>query len=242
MPHLMPHPRTSRLCALIAIAVSATFAAPSSRAQSDQRRLVTSATATLASFLANPEMSWLQQNIGRARAVLIAPEITKASIIVGGSGGRAVAVARDPKTGRWVGPAFYTLATASIGLQAGITVMEAVTLVMTDKGVNRLLSNSFTMGGDVAIAVGPIDAGARSNFVADLVTFSRGQGVYLGVNLDGTVVTTADDWNRLYYGQRVDAVDILVRIKVRNEQAKELLNVVTKAAGNSPDETAGKKK
>jgi lipid-binding SYLF domain-containing protein len=231
-----------RLYALFAIAVAATFAAPGSRAQSDQRRLVTAATATLASFLANPEMSWLQQNFGRARAVLIAPEITKASIIVGGSGGRAVAVARDPKSGRWVGPAFYTLATASIGLQAGITVMEAVTLVMTDKGVNRLLSNSFTMGGDVAIAVGPIDAGARSNFVADLVTFSRGQGVYLGVNLDGTVVKTADDWNGLYYGQRVDAIDILLRTKVHNQQAKELLNVVARAARNSSDERAGKQK
>jgi lipid-binding SYLF domain-containing protein len=225
--------RTSRLCVLLAIVVVATLAAPTALAQVDQRRLVTAATVTLASFLNDSEMTWLKQNIGRAKAVVIAPEITKASIIVGGSRGRAVVVVSDPKSGRWAGPAFYTLATASIGLQAGIAVSEVVTLVMTDKGVNRLLSDSFRMGGDVAIAVGPIDAGAQSTFFADIVSFSRGQGIYLGANLDGTVVSTADDWNQLYYGKPAHAVDILVRMNVHNDQAKELLNVIANAAKNS---------
>jgi lipid-binding SYLF domain-containing protein len=228
------------LCVLFAVLVAATLAAPAARAQAEQRRLVTAATLTLSSFLNDPDMSWLRQNLGRARAVMIAPEITKASIIVGGAGGRAVVVVRDPGSGQWAGPAFYTLATASIGLQAGIAVSEVVTLVMTEKGLGRLLSNSFRMGGDVAIAVGPIEAGAQSHFVADLVSFSRGQGVYLGVNLDGTVVTTADDWNQRYYGQRVQAADILVRMKVRNVQAKELLNVIAMAARNSLDAAGGK--
>jgi len=227
--------RTCRLSAVFAIAVAATLAASSSRADPDQRRLVTAATSTLASFLADPNMEWLKDNIGRARAVMIAPEVTKAGIIVGGAGGRAVVVTRDPGSGRWAGPAFYTLATASIGLQAGIAVSEVVTLVMTEKGVNRLLSNSFRMGGDVAIAVGPTGAGAASHFIADIVSFSRGQGVYLGLNLDGTIVSISDDWNELYYGQRVNAVDILVRRSAHNPQAKELLNVVTHAAGNSTE-------
>ena len=230
-------PRPCRLSAVFAIAVAATLAAPSSRADPDQRRLVTAATSTLASFLADPNMDWLKDNIGRARAVMIAPEITKAGIIVGGAGGRAVVVTRDPASGRWAGPAFYTLATASIGLQAGIAVSEVVTLVMTEKGVNRLLSNSFRMGGDVGIAVGPTGAGAASHFIADIVSFSRGQGVYLGLNLDGTVVSISDEWNELYYGKRVNAVDILVRRSVHNPQAKELLNVVANAAGNSTERT-----
>ncbi len=236
----MPFPRTRRLCFLLAIVVAATLAAPAALAQVDQRRLVTAATVTLASFLNDPDMTWLKQNFGRAKAVMIAPEITKASIIVGGAGGRAVVVVRDAKSGRWAGPAFYTLASASIGLQAGIAVSEVVTLVMTDKGVNRLLSDSFRMGGDVAIAVGPIEAGAQSHFVADLVSFTRGQGVYLGLNLDGTVVSTSDDWNQLYYGQRVLAPDILLRMTVRNDQAKELLNVIANAAKNSKDVAGGK--
>jgi SH3 domain-containing YSC84-like protein 1 len=204
--------------------------APLAAAQPDQRNLVTDATVTLANFLSDPDMTWLQGNIKHAKAVLIAPHVAKAGFILGGSGGRAVVVGRDAKTGKWVGPAFYTLATASIGFQAGISVSEVVTLIMTDKGFNTLLSDSVKLGGDAAVAAGPIGAGAQSTLNADFVSFSRATGVYGGINFDGTVVTTADEWNRAYYGQRVHAPDILVRMNVRNKQASELLNLVSRAS------------
>src|SRR5437868_6632729 len=88
-------------------------------AQADQRNLVIDATVTVANFLNDPDMTWLKRNIRQAKAVLIAPKVAKAGFILGGSGGRGVVVARDAMSGRWVGPAFYTLATASIGFQAG---------------------------------------------------------------------------------------------------------------------------
>src|SRR5215831_4039381 len=204
-------------------------------AQTDQRVLVTDAQVTLANFLNDPNMTSLQANLGRAKAVLIAPNVAKAGFIVGGSGGRAVAIARDAKTGKWVGPAFYTLATASVGFQAGIAVSEMVTLVMTDKALNSLLSDSFRMGGDLAIAVGPVGGGARSDLTADLVSFSRSQGVYAGLNFDGTIVSTTDDWNRIYYGKVASPVDIFVRVSVHNEQANELLNMAAGAAGSAPN-------
>ena len=228
-----PLPRLCRLHAVVALVIAAALAAPAAHAQAEQRRLVSASTLTLTSFLNDPDMDWLRKNIGRARAVMIAPEFTKAGIIVGGAGGRSVVVVRDPKSARWAGPAFYSLVSASIGLQAGVAVSEVVTLIMTEKGVAKLLANSFRMGGDVAIAVGPVGGGAQSAFVADVVSFSRAHGVYAGVNLDGTIVSTADDWNDLYYGRHVLAPDILVRMNVRSPHAKELLNVIATAAKNS---------
>jgi lipid-binding SYLF domain-containing protein len=213
-----------------AVMLAAVLAPSLSLAQTEQRILVTDAKLTLASFINDPDMNWLQRNLGRAKAVLIAPSITKAGFIVGGSGGRAVVVARDPKTGKWVGPAFYTLATASVGLQAGVAVSEMVTLVMTDKGLNSLLAHSFKIGGDASIAAGPVGTGAQSNLTADLVSFSRSQGVYAGVNFDGTIVSVASEWNNLYYGQETNAADILLRTRVHNKQASELLNVVASGA------------
>ena len=71
-------------------------------------------------------------------------------------------VARDPKSGKWVGPAFYTMATASVGFQAGLSVSEGITLVMTDKGFNSLLATSFKMGGDASVAAGPVGAAQRA--------------------------------------------------------------------------------
>jgi len=215
---------------IFAVTLAAAFlnawAALPSFAQADQRRLVSAATLTLSNFLNDGDMTWLNRNLGRARAVVIAPHITKAGFIFGGSGGRAVVFARDAKTGKWVGPAFYTLVTASVGFQAGISISEMVTLVMTDKGLNSLLSDSFKMGGDASVAAGPIGAGAQSNLVADFISFSRSHGIYGGLNLDGTVASTSDEWNRLYYGKPVHAHDILIRNSVRNKQSTELQNLL----------------
>jgi lipid-binding SYLF domain-containing protein len=220
----------STLVALVT-AVAATAIAPLAFAQSEQQKLVAASETTFANFVRDPDMTWFQQNVGRAKAVLIAPEVVKAGFIFGGSGGRAVLVAKDAKSGKWAGPAFYTLATASVGFQAGVAVSEAVTLVMTEKGMNSLLASSFKMGGDASVAAGPVGAGAKSDVVADLVTFSRSKGVYGGLNLDGTVVKTSDDWNDAYYGKKVLPPDILVRMNVQAKGAEKLLADVAKAAG-----------
>jgi lipid-binding SYLF domain-containing protein len=224
-----------RVRAALVLVLSGMLLPVSGIAQTDQRVLVTDAKLALANFLNDPNMTSLQSNLGHAKAVLIAPNVAKAGFIVGGSGGRAVAIARDAKTGKWVGPAFYTLATASVGFQAGVAVSEMVTLVMTDKGLNSLLSDSFRMGGDLAIAVGPVGGGTRSDLTADLVSFSRSQGVYAGINFDGTIVSTTDDWNRIYYGKAASPADIFVRASVHNEQANELLNMAAVASRSAPN-------
>jgi SH3 domain-containing YSC84-like protein 1 len=214
--------------AFVALASVAFLAAPA-QAQSDQQKLVNESSKTLANFLRDPDMTWLQSNIGRAKAVLIAPQIAKAGFIFGGSGGRGVVLARDAASGKWAGPAFYTLATASVGFQAGVSVSENVTLVMTEKGLNSLLANSVKVGADASVAAGPVGAGAKSDVVADLVTFSRAKGVYGGLNLDGTVIAPANDWNKAYFGKEVLPPDILIRMTARSKQADALLAQVTKA-------------
>ena len=152
--------RSTGIAALAAAAV--TLAAPTVYAQADPHAHIAASEITLSNFLRDPDMTWLQQNFGRAKAVIITPEIVKAGFIFGGSGGRALVVARDPKSGKWVGPAFYAMATASVGFQAGISVAEGVTLVMTDKGFNSLLATSFKIGGDAGVAAGPVGAGRQA--------------------------------------------------------------------------------
>jgi len=215
----------------LATAVAATAFAPLALAQTDQQKLVNAAEATFSNFVRDPDMTWFQQNVGRAKGVLIAPEIVRAGFIFGGSGGRAVLLARDAKTGKWAGPAFYTLATGSVGFQAGVDVSETVTLVMTEKGMNSLMASTFKMGADASVAAGPVGAGAKTDVVADLVAFSRSKGVYGGLNLDGTVVKTTDDWNDAFYGKKVLPPDILVRMNVRAKGAEKLLADVARAAG-----------
>lgn len=197
-------------------------------AQNEQQVLVNQAQTTLSNFMRDPEMKWLQQNIGRAKGILIAPEIVKAGFIIGGSGGRALLVTRNGA--KWVGPAFYTLATASVGFQAGVAASEMVTLVMTEKGMNSLMSSSFKFGGDASVAAGPVGAGAKSDVTADLIAFSRSKGVYGGLNLDGTVVSSNDDWNKAFYGKPALPPDILIKNAVSNKGADKLLAEVARYA------------
>jgi len=161
----------------------------------------------------------------------VAPSIVKAGYIFGGSGGRSVLLARDAKSGRWGGPAFYNVGAASVGFQAGVSVSETVTLVMTEKGLNSLMSPSLKLGGDASIAAGPVGAGAASDIKADFVSFSRAKGGYGGLNLEGSVVTVADDWNRVYYGKNVTPTDIIVARSVHNPQADRFVQDASRAAG-----------
>ena len=212
------------------IAVLSLFLVAAAHAQSEPEVLITKAQTTFSNFVRDPDMTWIQNNLRRAKGVLITPEIVKVGFIFGGSGGRALLVARDAATNEWRGPAFYTLATASVGFQAGVAVSENVTLVMTEKGMNTLFAPSVKLGGDASVAAGPVGAGAAGDVTSDFVSFSRSKGVYGGLNLDGTVISVNNDWNKTYYGKDVLPPDILVRGNVKSDKANALLAAVSNAA------------
>lgn len=205
--------------------------ATTTRAKPTPQSLVDAADRTFGDFMRDPQMTWLHDNIRHAKAILIAPEVAKAGFIFGGSGGRAVLVVRNAKTGKWTGPVFYTLATASVGFQAGISVSEMMTLVMTDKGLNSLMSNSFKMGPDASVAAGPVGAGAKADIITDLVTYSRAKGLYGGINLDGTVVAISEDWNEAYYGKKGTHAPDILRGAARSKGADRLNADIARAAG-----------
>jgi SH3 domain-containing YSC84-like protein 1 len=194
-----------------------------------QQELVTEAGQTFANFVSDPDMTWFKAHQKEALGFLISPMVMKAGFIIGGSGGRAVLIAKG--TGGWHGPAFYTLATPSIGFQAGVEKIEFIAMVMTKKGLDSLLKTTMKIGGDASFAIGPVGAGAGSIPKGDFVIFSRTKGVYGGVNVEGTAVKVEDDFNQAYYGEPVTPLDIIVRGSFVNPAADApLLSKVSKAA------------
>ncbi|MEO8506672.1 MAG: lipid-binding SYLF domain-containing protein [Betaproteobacteria bacterium] len=198
-------------------------------AYTEQQELVNSAETTIGNFMRDPDMDWLQRHIGDAKAVLVAPQIVKAGYIFGGSGGRAVLFVRNA-SGKWEGPAFYNVGAATVGFQAGISVSETLTLVMTDKGVNSLMAPSIKLGGDASIAAGPVGAGAASDITTDFVAFSRSKGIYGGLNLEGSVIAVNNDWNSAYFGKPVTPTDIVMTGKVRNAEADRIAQELNRVA------------
>ena len=136
---------------LIALAAFVGFTATASAAEKDEifaaQTVVNDAVETLRNFESDSKQAWFRENVGKARGLFIVPRLGKGGFIFAGSGGRGLVVARDESTGNWSQPAFYTVASASIGLQAGAAQMAHRALEMVQRGSHdegRLLSQYST--------------------------------------------------------------------------------------------------
>ena len=192
------------------------FAADDAAAAQDE---VMEAKKTFERFASDPDFTWFRKNRNKALGYLIVPKIVKAAFIVGGSGGRAVLVAKSDKG--WSAPAFYTLATGSAGLQVGISNMEGVMLIMKKKGLDSLMAQSMKFGADASVAIGPVGSGVAGD--ADFVVFMRAKGAYAGGNVNGSLVTPSADFNKAHYGKDVTPIDIVVRGDVTKSKEDEAL-------------------
>ncbi|MFY9706354.1 MAG: lipid-binding SYLF domain-containing protein [Desulfobacterales bacterium] len=199
-------------------------------AASEEQLLVDKARITFESFMSDPNMSFLKGHLKEAKGILIIPSLLKAGFIFGGSGGSGVLIVNDAKKGQWSQPAFYTIGSVSFGLQIGGEDAEVIMMVRTQKAVDAMLTTSVKLGGDTSIAVGPVGAGAKSNVVADIFSFSRSKGAFAGLALDGSVITTRDKWNAAYYGKPASPVDILITHSVSNPGSAELRKAVSRYA------------
>ena len=175
-------------------------AAPGAMAagEEDAQGIVDKARVTFGEFMRDDNYSWMREHLKDAKGVLIYPQVLKAGFIFGGSGGTGVLLSRDGKTGEWGNPAFYTMGSASIGLQIGGESAEVVLLVMSQKGMDSLLTSKFNLGGDASVALGPVGGGAKSDITADFLSFSKSQGLYAGINLDGSYVSVRGSLNKAY--------------------------------------------
>jgi lipid-binding SYLF domain-containing protein len=218
---------------LIALATFVGFTVTASAAESDDisaaQVVVNDAVETLRNFESDPKQIWFRENVGKARGLFIVPRLGKGGFIFAGSGGRGLVVARDESTGNWSQPAFYTVASASIGLQAGAQESEVIYLVMSDAGMKALMGTKFQLGADGTITTGPIGVGAQAA-TTDMLAFSRGVGLFGGISAEGTVIHPDFKRNEAYYGQPVFASEILLSHAVQNANAAQLVAQVSATA------------
>jgi lipid-binding SYLF domain-containing protein len=215
----------SALALLLAAEVASARTA-AKRTPSEEQALVNHAQATLARFRSDPGLTGFRENESASRAVLIIPKAVRAGLIFGGSGGPGVVVARSG--GSWNGPSFYTLATASFGIQLGVDVSEIVVLVMTQRGLDALLAPSVRTGMDASIAAGPvgIGIGRPPRPDTDFVYYARSKGFYGGVSLEGARIQPDGEANDAYYGRLASAREILIRGSFHNGGARRLIETV----------------
>jgi len=195
----------------------------------NQQLLIDKARIIVDRFVADPNMIWLRTHLKDTKGVLIVPEFIKGAFVVGGAGGTGVLLARDEETGKWSEPAFYSMGSASLGLQIGGQNSEVILMLMKRKALESLYASSVKLGGDFSIATGPVGVGtAAKGVTADIISFARAKGAFIGVSLEGAVVKVSDKSNSAYYGKEVRPVDILVTREVSNPKSAELRAALTR--------------
>ena len=222
----------NHIIGMVVLALAFSIALGSGMAMSadkeDAQGLVDKANVTLGAFMRDKDYSWIHENLGRSKGVLIYPQVLKAGFIFGGSGGTGVFVARNEK-GEWSHPTFYTIGSVSFGLQIGGEAAEVIVLCMSQKAVDALMTSQVKLGGDTSIALGPVGAGAKSNVVADFISFAKTKGIYAGLNLEGSVVAVRDSLNHAYYGGSFTPIQIIVEKKGANPGSDLLRESLKKA-------------
>ncbi len=184
--------------------------------------VVDNANRTFKNFINDPNMVWFRNNLGRAQGLFIVPKLGRGGFIIGGSGGRGLLLGRDSKSGRWSEPAFYTMGSASIGLQIGGEQSEVILMIMSNRGLDAMLSTKVQLGADMSVAAGPVGTGTRAA-TADVLSFARSKGAFAGLTVEGSIIAPDDARNTAYYGKAVSPLDILVRHSVNNPGADELI-------------------
>jgi lipid-binding SYLF domain-containing protein len=200
--------------------------APAPAHASDQQNLVDEARITLDHLQTDRSFGNAKELLRKARAVLIVPNLVKAGFFLGGEGGDGVMLARSGR-GTWTDPAFYTMASASFGLQIGIQSAEVIMIINTDKALTALEQDQFKFGAQAGIAVVTLGAGAQAASStaltsADIIVWSSASGAYAGLTLEGSLVKPRDSYNEAYYGRPIAVREILNMNAGRNPGADGL--------------------
>lgn len=189
--------------------------------------LVDNSHRALLEFIADPNMQVVKDLAKRARGIIIIPKMLRGGLVVGGTSGSGIMFVREMSTGLWHGPAFYNLGALTFGFQVGAETSQIIMFVMTDKGLNSMMSSSFKLGADVTMAAGPVGGGAKAS-TTDILAYSRSKGAFGGFTVEGGVMNTNDSWNAHYYNSAaVSPHEILITHSVSNGYADELIKTIS---------------
>ena len=155
--------------------------------------------------------------------------MTKAGFVVSGRGGTGIVLARTP-TG-WSGPSAIGTGGVGVGFQAGVQVTEHVIILNTPEAIKAFTQGTnFTLGANLSVAVGPVGRSAEAGVApkAAIYTYSRSQGIFAGVSLEGTAVATRYEANEEFYGKPVYPADILEGKITPPASTQKLLDALAK--------------
>jgi SH3 domain-containing YSC84-like protein 1 len=229
-----------KILALTATCVLATGLWGADRPKAAER--LSDAASVFSDVMAAPDKGIPQDLLNKAQCVVVVPGMKKAAFIVGGEYGRGFAECRKPNGMGWTAPAAVRMEGGSVGFQIGGSETDLILLVMNERGMQRLLSDKFTLGADASLAAGPVgrsaDAQTDARMTAEILAWSRSRGVFAGVSLTGATLRQDADRNAELYGRKLNNREILVGevpVPTGDNQLNQALDKYSMAGNSNAD-------
>ena len=181
-------------------------------AREDATERLENATNVVHEIMAMPDKGIPEEVLEHAKCIAVVPHMVKGGFVFGGKGGKGVATCRTANG--WSSPAFITISGGSWGLQIGVEAVDVVLIVQNERGMQKLLSSNFHVGGDASAAAGPVgrhaEAGTDWKMDTEILTYSRAKGVFAGLTLEGASIRQDTDSRHAIYGHNVSTRALLL--------------------------------
>jgi SH3 domain-containing YSC84-like protein 1 len=186
----------------------------------------------ISDIMATPDRSIPQELLEKAHCIVLVPGVKRAAFGFGGQYGRGFVSCRRPDGPGWSAPGAVRIEGGSVGFQIGVSSTDVILLVMNERGIKRLLSSRFTLGGDATVAGGPVGRSASAQtdawLTAEILSWSRARGAFAGVSLQGATLRNDLNENRALYGKPLYNNDVVLGGQAVPAPAERLISLLNK--------------
>ena len=208
------------------------IAAPAAFAADKTADRLNDAADLIAEIMATPDRSIPQDLFDKAECIVVVPGLKKAAFGFGGKYGRGFVSCRKEGAPGWGAPGAVRMEGGSFGFQIGVSSTDVILLIMNDRGMKRLLTSKFTLGGDASVAGGPVGRSASAQtdamLTAEILSWSRSRGVFAGVSLEGATLRNDLDENQAMYGKKMDNKQVLTGNLAVPASAQKFISALNK--------------
>jgi lipid-binding SYLF domain-containing protein len=193
---------------------------------------LTEAAEVFGEIMGTPDKGIPQDLLEKAQCVVIVPGLKKAAFVVGGEFGKGFVECRKEGGTGWGAPGAVRVEGGSFGFQIGGSSTDVVMLVMNKRGMDKLMTDKFTLGADASVAAGPVgrtaDAKTDAYMTAEILAWSRSKGLFAGISLSGATLRNDLDGNKDLYGSKLTNKEVLAGDKQAPEAATKLIAALDK--------------
>src|SRR3954462_11196018 len=214
------------------ILVAALALTPLMAKDSEPVKRLKEAAAVFSEVMAIPDKGIPEDMLANAHCIVIVPSLKTAAFVVGGKYGKGYVSCRNKTGPGWSAPGTVRIEGGSVGFQIGGSHTDLIMLVMNERGAEKLLASKFTLGAEGSVAAGPVGRTATAQtdlqMRAEILSWSRSQGLFAGLALEGATLRQDLDDNAILYGKKLENREIVTTSVPTPRSAVKLINLLNK--------------